>query len=356
MKDTISTEQRSGSSRGHALVLGYVVCDVLADGEHIAYSAGGTSGNVSANLAALGWRVSLQARVGADSAGEFVRQDLACAGVELDGFILDPNGFTPVVVIETKSFSHRYRFRCPHCGARYARYRPVQAVDSAQLQEANIVFFDRASSVAVELAKQARSGGKLVFFEPNTLGRVDLFRRAVEAASIVKFSDQRAPEFIDLLDDAPADQVQICTQGAAGFSVRNPSTPWRRFAAPVISPVDTVGAGDMFTAALLDLLTENESGPHCSVPRVSKHGEEAQWFAVANSQKEGARGLTRCRNRSEVLQEVGDLRHGRDSVAYDPPIATIKNSGDCHDWLCPTATASAAPYLTGHRKVVLSDC
>ena len=346
MKNMTSTSlwTRNGSMRGRALTLGYVVCDVQADGDQISYSAGGTSGNVSANLAVLGWRVSLQGRVGADLAGQLVRDDLVCSGVHLSDSFIDSTISTPVVVVEQGSHTPRYRFRSPCCGTRYPRYRPIQEIDAAQLQDIHVVFFDRPSAAAVASARLAHEDGKLVFFEPNTAGRADLFKSAIDAAHIVKFSDQRIAEFVEFLDGAPSTQIQICTRGADGFSLRNPSGLWRHFTAPTISSVDTVGAGDMFTAALLDLMIDDIDRLNWDAQRLSGLAVEAQWFAAANSRRQGARGLTRGRTRSEVLREVEDLRQGRGSTQDFAPVVSIKNSGDCQDWLCPT-TASSTDVL-----------
>ena len=96
------------------------------------------------------------------------------------------------------------------------------------------------------------------------------------SAHIAKFSDQGALEFIDFLDDAPAGQVQICTHGAHGFTIRNPSGPWIHKSAPNIATVDTVGAGDMFKAALLDLTIENASVPYWGVSELAELAAAAE--------------------------------------------------------------------------------
>jgi len=99
----------------------------------------------------------------------------------------------------------------------------------------------------------------------------------------------------------------------------------------------------MFTAALLDLVVETARDSHFDISLLTELAAEAQWFAVANSQGEGARSLTRCRNRSEVLREVNELRQGRSSPAVSPPRMIAKNSGGCHGWLCPTVADLPIP-------------
>ncbi len=74
---------RSKASFKKATALGYVTCDVTIRDDVVIYSAGGTSANVSANLAVLGWQVILHARIGIDAAGQVIHEDLANDGVEL---------------------------------------------------------------------------------------------------------------------------------------------------------------------------------------------------------------------------------------------------------------------------------
>lgn len=320
-----------------ALALGYVACDVTVRRESVAYSAGGTSANVAANLSVLGWQVKLCARIGVDIAGQLVHDDLKQDGVDLSASYMDPQVFTPVVVVEADSQLPKYRFKCPCCGAPYARHRPVRVFDSAILDHTNVVFLDRTSVIGVEIAQKARAMGNLVIFEPNGLGHAGLFERLVSISSVVKFSNERASGFRHLLDRGPTDQIQICTLGENGFAVRNPLGEWHEFAAPKSHAVDTVGAGDIFTAALLDVLMENRPDDALDKTEVVSAALQAQWFSIAHIRHKGARGLTKGRDREEVLAEVDAVRTGKAKPAI------LDNSWDgaplegCGSWLCRSA-------------------
>jgi sugar/nucleoside kinase (ribokinase family) len=339
---------RSEPSFKKATALGYVACDVTIKDDVVIYSAGGTSANVSANLAVLGWQVILHARIGIDVAGQVIHEDLENDGVELAESARDPEVSTPVVIVEANSRSPKYRFRCPHCGTPYARHRPVREVDVSTSADSNVVFLDRTSAAGIELAERARRSGQTVFFEPNGLGSERLFKRMIGIADIVKYSNDRADDFRIFLDDANPQQVQICTFGSDGFAVRYPHSDWRRYRAPATAAVDSVGAGDMFTAALLDLLAEELlSGPP-SIKQVTEAAAEAQWFAVAQVKREGPRGLTRGRSRAEVLAEVASVRAGNDRTIRTWHQSNALPIQGCESLLCRRGDVEDAKRLTAN--------
>ena len=298
------------------------------------YSAGGTSANVAANLAVLGWSALLHARIGMDPAGVLVQEDLQRDGVELATSYIEPGLSTPVVIVEPSMSRPRYRFRCPGCGAPYARHRPIRDMDIASSQDADVIFLDRTSAAGAHLAETASDRGQVVFFEPNSLGSIKLFRRVLAVADVVKFSNERASDFRHLLDEGRQDQIQICTLGKEGFAVRRAFGDWKQYSAPSAAAVDTVGAGDMFTAALLDLLMIDARRDVELSQRVMDATQGAQWFAAAQTQREGARGLTRGRSRAEVMAEVEAVRSGQ-WRGLSPQIAAGRVPLDgCESWLC----------------------
>ena len=317
-----------------AAAFGYVACDVTVRDAMVAYSAGGTSANVSANLAVLGWQVKLHARLGVDTAGRLIQDDLNNDGVELSGARIDPDVSTPVVIIEPNSRVPKYKFKCPHCGTPYARHRPAREVDDSVPHDIDVVFIDRTSTTSIQVAEQARDMGKTVFFEPNGLGSPRMFERLISAAHLVKFSYDRATDFWPFLANASAEQVQICTLGKEGFAIRHPFGDWLRFAAPVTTAVDTVGAGDMFTAALLDIWLDLRSSNTPRMDEIVDAAVEAQWFAVAQVKRPGARGLTRGRSRDEVLAEVKSVRAGDDKDRTEREAWNSVPFDECGSWLC----------------------
>lgn len=294
------------STRGTVLTTGFFALDVILHGSDIGHAAGGTAGNVAANLAFLGWKAAVAGTLGDDPAGRQVLNSLRQGGVVTDALILRDGVSTPVVVHEISDAGHRFRFGCPQCGRRFSYHRPL-TVKAAKLclgaTIPDVLFFDRASSGALWLAEEMRAAGKLVVFEPAGLGDPGRFQRALSVAHLVKFSHDRARRFEQLIATTPG-QVQVCTLGEAGVDWRRGASAWKRIRGyRVAAVVDAGGAGDWMTAGILSTLqdlnpksvfTEDFGG----VLRV------AQSLASISCGAVGARGLSRGMSSCQVRQAV----------------------------------------------------
>lgn len=241
---------------------GYTTADALVNGS-VRAAPGGTAANVARALASLGWEVDLVGRVGDDPAGNLVIDRLSQSGVRTDHLRRDPNWRTPVLVQEAHRGDHRWRFRCPVCGERFATHRPPPEPDAdvllGEINAPDVFFFDRASRFTLRLAEEWSLRGTFVVFEPSSLGVASLFMRAVGAANLIKFSSQRSGSFLSVLGGAESAIVE--TQGGLGARFRMPSSDkWHHVPAPSLRHfVDSAGAGDWTTAGLLDQLL-GESG------------------------------------------------------------------------------------------------
>ena len=82
-------------------------------------------------------------------------------------------------------------------------------------------YFDRVTEVSLTLAEKYRAKGILVVFEPSvTPNNVEDFQRAVSAAHILKYADNRFPTFpYDVSNVA----LEIKTMGSRGLLFRLPS-------------------------------------------------------------------------------------------------------------------------------------
>lgn len=248
----------------HSLVAaGYCVIDVSAD--HSTAAPGGTALNVAEAAASLGFAASVVGTIGRDSPGRYAKAALSSNGVDVTQLRLDSSWTTPVLIQAGTPASPEWRFHCPHCGTRFAKYRPSPVSHALQVVETqsapSVYFFDRTSLFSLTLAEKWREAGSLVVFEPSTVGQPQLFARASQLAHIVKFSRDRLAAVEPHLGGIRATVVE--TRGADGAEIRFGSTgrAVRLGASRARTITDSAGAGDWTTAGMVAGLVHSVSQP-----------------------------------------------------------------------------------------------
>lgn len=331
------------------LALDVVVPD--APDAPIRLHAGGTCGNVLTALAFLGWASYPVARLGADGPMHRVRHDLARWGVHLDFLLESPTDGTPVIAQHIRrrpggGATHSFSWRCPACGADLPRYKPLRLTDVEailpRLPEADVFFADRTSAGIIRLMRHYRDQGSLVVFEPSGVGDPRLFREAVEAAHVVKYSQDRLDERV--VTEADARPLVVETMGGDGLRYRAAHSDGRRArwttlpAIPVPEVRDTAGCGDWNTAGLLDKLSRAgaEGLLYAQSDQLVSAIRYGQALAAWNCQFEGARGGMYVSSKEEFDAYVSSLLRGEASGWSDGASASA---------LTPTAqfTCSACP-------------
>ncbi len=291
--------------------------------------AGGTCGNVITILSFLGWESFPIARLNGDIASQIVRHDLEQWGVNLEYAALAPQVSTPIIVQRIKRRAsgasvHSFSCNCPYCGSWLPSFKPVRH-DTAMEVSANwnpptVFFFDRVSRGMLTLANAAAEGGALVVFEPSAKGDPRHMHEAIEIAHIVKYSDQRFPESLSAIETSPSTRVEIQTHGGSGFRYRTKfgkrASNWKcKRSLPTVETVDSAGAGDWFTAALiskfpngLDDLLELRAGELREVL------DYANTVAAWNCFFEGARGGMYTVSKRQFQAHVRKLQSGQIQV------------------------------------------
>lgn len=296
----IDLQIRPASDDVTVLGSGFLALDVV-EGQYGQFAtAGGSCGNVLTMLAWLGWSSAPVARLGDDLAGQYVCEDLEAFDVDLRHIQLATSVRTPIVFQrfqEDTSGQRRHRFSlvCPDCGAWLPRFRSVVLVHAAQVMvEAppRAFYFDRVSPAIVRLAEWVRSESGLVVFEPSSMGDEALFRRAIDACHVLKYSDERLGHLADLADTRqPALIVRTC--GSDGLRARWQGR-WRTQSAfHVTRVVDAAGSGDWCTAGLMHMIGQSGSEAFLalSAGEIERGLRVGQALASLNCAYEGARGL-----------------------------------------------------------------
>jgi fructokinase len=324
-----------------------------------------------ASLGFLGWSAYPIGRLAHDAAGDIVRKDLVRWGVHQDFIDLEPTASTPIIVqqiVRTKRGVpvHRFHFSCARCGGWYPTYRPLREDTSeaalVRLKRPDVFFADRVSKGIVRIAKHFADSGALIFFEPCGTGDTKLFREMVTLSHIVKYSQDRAKSFIDVLQSA-SPLLQIETLGEDGLRYQSrlagaKSADWRKLdAIDVVDVRDTAGAGDWTTAGLIHSFGR---GGYKAFKRTKQSTlveafAYAQSLAAWNCKYEGARGGMYASSREELESFVSKKGNSHFIARHDKgPKLVAKALELCEE--CNPVTGRVAKVSTGaDRRILAAD-
>jgi len=248
------------------VVVGEALVDLVGQRGGRTFSAhpGGSPANVALGLARLGVPVTLKTRLGRDAFGEMILAHLKASGVRVDAD--GGEGAKTTLAIATLAAGiASYDFRIDWD----LEALPPLSVETRCLHTGSLatVLQPGGANVIDLLEREHERGRATISYDPNVrpalLGDAARARPGIEhlvtVSDVVKVSDEdlrwlypdRSDEDVarEWLAAGPA--LVVVTRGGAGLYAVAAGAEVRRGAVP-IDLVDTVGAGDSFTAGLLD--------------------------------------------------------------------------------------------------------
>lgn len=277
----------------------------LSAGGTLSMHVAGAESNVAVGVARLGHRVSWAGVLGADPHGQFILRQLRSEGIEVR-HREDPANSTGIMFLEqrTADISRAYYHRsgsagstlCPadvdrafSGGARVLHLTGITPALSFEARQATEYAAERAAAEGILVSLDVNYRGKLWSRED---ARAAL-ARIVPHASIVIASDDEldlvavdhgSPGSSAVPEERMAQQLLglgvreiVVKRGAAGASIHTAEGRGDVPAVPVTS-IDTVGAGDAFTAGYLSAVLDGED-----VAGRLQRGAVAGAFAVSTS-------------------------------------------------------------------------
>jgi len=255
---------QKGLNTKNVLVFGEVLFDVFSDGETV---LGGAPFNVAWHLQGFGANPLFVSRVGKDARGEEVRAAMTRWGMRTDGLQEDSEHPTGIVTITTRNGQPQYQI-VPEQAYDYindADSTTVVGRAGVRILYHGTLALRGHSSAALTRLRELRPNQ--VFLDLNLRSpwwQPETVRACIELADVVKCNQEEFQQIAaqnertSLEQAAPAFLRQytlkalIVTRGDSGATLFSPHGPALQAAAgPVPDLVDTVGAGDAFSAILL---------------------------------------------------------------------------------------------------------
>lgn len=247
--------------------IGEVLWDLLPSGPQL----GGAPGNLAVHVRAFGGNSALISRVGDDALGRQARDQLSARGVNLDSLETDPTAPTGTVKVELNA-SREHRFTIVENVA-WDRIASSDAA-RAQIAAADAVCFGTLAQRTPEahaviqslLRSAASSASRLILCDINLRDphpTPEVIESSLQLATALKLNETELPVLAKQfgLTGSLEDRVTalarrfdldgvLLTLGASGSRVWYDGT-WTSEPGRTVPVVDTVGAGDSFTAAFV---------------------------------------------------------------------------------------------------------
>lgn len=236
----------------------------------VALVGGGSAANTACWIRAAGTPARLVGTVGADVLGDWVTNDLASRGIELN-LSVDPRGATGTCIVLVDPDGERTMIPSPGASSALAAAPDLLDGASALHLSGYALFADAAREVAIESRSRASAAGVPVSLDAASSGPLASFgaRRFLEtAAGLLLFANRDEAELLAGSPGLPAAELALrlcksCAEavvkdGAAGAAWSDGTEVAVVHAPRVTGSLDSTGAGDAFAAGVLSARSSGE--------------------------------------------------------------------------------------------------
>ncbi|MBG6182997.1 2-dehydro-3-deoxygluconokinase [Arthrobacter sp. CAN_A214] len=248
-------------------------------GGSMSMSLGGAETNVAIGLARLGHSVRWTGRLGDDEVGAFALRTLRAEGVATDAVVIDARRPTGLMLLEARfaGVSRALYYRASSAGSVLAIGELEASLDAAprilHLTGITPALSPAAAEATLWAASEARKRGILVSFDVNYRSKLwDAAAASPVLTQLAGFADVVIASDDELALVAAGTDEEHAVNALHGRGVRDViikrgaegATGWSGGAvvhqdAIPVTAVDTVGAGDAFTAGYLSALLDGKA-------------------------------------------------------------------------------------------------
>lgn len=284
--------------------------------EYLGSSGGGTVSNILCMLSLLNHKTTIFGITGNDMGENIIKEDMRLFNINYDNIIRKGDKkdikttrqFTHKILLSGK---HSFESRCFECGIKFTRdYQMTEHILTEKVinisKKSNFIF-DRANKATMKLAEKSKMNeNKIIYnFDFNIYGKYQENNEIVlNHCDIVKTNERVFNKFIegnkeDKIDlwikKYPYNDYLFITkgdQGVYGFAtIDNEKIPYNLPSISCEQIRDSSGAGDIFTALIIDQLLKNNKIK--KIEHFYNLVNTAQALASLNCTLYGARALQR---------------------------------------------------------------
>lgn len=309
---------RSAAESPGILVVGEALIDIVSrrQDERPTEHVGGSPANVALALGRLGHPVRLHTALGSDSRGQRIARYLGASGVSIDSrsWTLESTSTAHAAIGDDGTATYDFDIRWPY-------EFNLEPISESVLHVGSISAFLSPGGADVYSAVEQLSKAVIVSFDPNIrpeltgdrLGAIAQVEAISEKADIVKLSEDDASWlYPGLSTEAVAQHLLGCgtkvvavTAGANG-AVLASTIATVRIPSHHVQVRDTIGAGDTFSAGLIDAAVSNSSLlQSLDQDALRTLGYNAAAAAAITIQRDGAQPPTR----HELAQAMHSMLH-----------------------------------------------
>lgn len=257
------------------LVSGTVSLDLVANSataRTATAAVGNTGANIAVRLAQQGFEVQFVCLIGDDAPGALVISDLERWSVGTSGVVVRPGYSTPLVfqvATGDGSGSDSLSSTCPQCSRPRGHLLQMPEISEIPAQvwgfaeQAEAAVTDTAGETATKLLATTKG---LTWYEASLRETTTAQMLQTGAqAQVVKVSSEDLDFYEPLIaQSGKRSQLRVITKGSAGVdwqldNSHPPTNEWQNWPSSLQQPpVDTIGAGDAFTAGTVMSLARDE--------------------------------------------------------------------------------------------------
>lgn len=264
------------------LLIDFTQIEAVHDKAVYERNPGGAPANVLVAAGRLGKRTALISKVGDDSFGRFLKETVEAEGVCTRGLVVSAEHPTTLAFVTLDAGGDR-TFDFMRRGSADVMLS-ADELDRELLNSCKVLHFgsvsltdEPARSATFEAVKAAKAAGAVISYDPNyrpplwkdSAESVRLMRKGLEYADIVKVSDNEL-ELLTGETDYQAGlrklleigaRFALITLGAEGCCYASAAGETGYVPAFKVNTIDTTGAGDTFTGAVLSGLLDCNFNP-----------------------------------------------------------------------------------------------